>query len=174
MGTQHVDVHAHYLPDAYREAALAAGHAMPDGFHELPAWSAQAHIEMMDRFGIAVSMLSISSPGVHFGDDAAARSLARQVNDDGHRARASHPGRFGLFASLPLPDVEGAIEEIGYCYDELEVDGVCLLTNAGGVYLGDPCSSRSSTSSTGAGRGSSSTRPRRRVGSTRRSVDHGR
>ncbi len=138
MGNQHVDVHAHYLPDAYREAALAAGHAMPDGFHELPAWSAQAHIEMMDRFGIAVSMLSISSPGVHFGDGAAARSLARQVNDDGHHARASHPGRFGLLASLPLPDVEGAIEEIGYCYDELEVDGVCLLTNAGGVYLGDP------------------------------------
>ena len=65
-------------------------------------------------------------------------SLAREVNDEGHRARIDHPGRFGLLASLPLPDVDGAIEEIGYCYDELGVDGVCLLTNAGGVYLGDP------------------------------------
>ena len=138
MGNQHVDVHAHYLPDAYRGAAVAAGHTMPDGFPQLPAWSARSHVEMMDRFGIAVSMLSISSPGVHFGDSAAACALARQVNEDGHRARLAHPGRFGLLASLPLPDVGGAIEEIAYCYDELGVDGVCLLTNAGGVYLGDP------------------------------------
>ena len=138
MGNHHVDVHAHYLPGSYREAALAAGHSMPDGFHQLPAWSAQSHIEMMDRFGIAVSMLSISSPGVHFGDDDSACSLAREVNDEGHHVRVSHPGRFGLLASLPLPDVDGAIAEIGYCYDELGVDGVALLTNAGGVYLGDP------------------------------------
>jgi 6-methylsalicylate decarboxylase len=137
MPNQHVDVHAHYLPDSYREAAIAAGHAMPDGFPQLPAWSAVSHIEMMDRFGIAVSVLSISSPGVHFGDDARARVLARQVNDEGHRARVAHPDRFGLLASLPMPDVAGAIEEIGYCYDELGVDGVCLLTNVGGVYLGD-------------------------------------
>src|SRR6187455_634451 len=68
----HVDVHAHYLPDSYREAAIAAGHSQPDGFPQLPEWNANAHVEMMDRLGIAVSMLSISSPGVHFGDDAAA------------------------------------------------------------------------------------------------------
>jgi predicted TIM-barrel fold metal-dependent hydrolase len=49
-----------------------------------------------------------------------------------------HPGRFGLLASLPLPDVEGSIAEIGYCFDELGVDGVTLLTNVGGTYLGDP------------------------------------
>jgi predicted TIM-barrel fold metal-dependent hydrolase len=138
MGMNHIDVHAHFLPESYREAALAAGHSMPDGFHELPSWSATQHIAMMDRVGIAVSMLSISSPGVHFGDVDSACSLAREVNDDGHFARISHPGRFGLLASLPLPDVEGSIEEIEYCYDEIEVDGVCLLTNVGGVYLGDP------------------------------------
>jgi 6-methylsalicylate decarboxylase len=134
----HVDIHAHYLPDSYREAALAAGHAMPDGFHELPVWSAREHVEMMDRFGIAASMLSISSPGVHFGDDEAACSLAREVNDEGHFARISHPGRFGLLASLPLPDIDGSLDEIEYCFDEIGVDGVCLLTNVGGVYLGDP------------------------------------
>ena len=60
----------------------------------------------------------------------AARALARQVNDDGRRARDAHPGRFGVLASLPLPDVAGALDEIAYAYDELGVDGVVLLTNA--------------------------------------------
>ncbi len=93
---------------------------------------------MMDRLGIAASLLSISSPGVHFGDDGAARDLARQVNEEGHRAAEAHPGRFGLFAALPTPDVDGSLAEIRYCYDQLGVDGVALLTNAGGTYLGDP------------------------------------
>ena len=133
-----IDVHAHHLPEAYREAATAAGHAQPDGFPQLPSWTAVQHLEVMDRLGIATSLLSVSSPGVHFGDDGAARALARAVNEEGHRTVADHPGRFGLFASLPVPDVDGAIEEIRHCYDHLDVDGVVLLTNVGGTYLGDP------------------------------------
>ena len=81
---------------------------------------------MMDRFGIAVSMLSISSPGVHFGDDgAAARASPGRSTRRAIVRVDAHPGRFGLLASLPLPDVDGAIDEIAYCYDELGVDGVC-------------------------------------------------
>jgi len=140
MSGTRIDVHAHFLPDAYREAAIAAGHAQPDGFPQLPSWTAARHVEVMDRLGIATSVLSVSSPGIHFGDDGAARALARAVNDEGHRTVAAHPGRFGLFASLPVPDVDGAIDEIRYCYDRLDrpVDGVVLLTNVGGTYLGDP------------------------------------
>ena len=137
MGPPLLDVHAHYLPPAYREAALGAGHSQPDGIAALPEWEAGAHVALMDRLGIGVSMLSISSPGVHFGDDAAARALARHVNEDGRRARDDHPGRFGVLASLPLPDVAGALDEVAHAYDELDVDGVVLLTNVGGTYLGD-------------------------------------
>jgi 6-methylsalicylate decarboxylase len=137
MSDRGIDVHAHFVPDAYRDAAVAAGHTQPDGFAELPAWTAAQHIEVMDRFDIAVSMLSISSPGVRFGDDEDARALARLVNEEGHRTVVDHPGRFGLFASLPLPDVDGSIDEIRYGYDHLGVDGVALLTNTGGTYLGD-------------------------------------
>jgi predicted TIM-barrel fold metal-dependent hydrolase len=90
----------------------------------------------MDRLGIATSLLSISSPGVRFGDDAAARTLARQVNEDGKRLVESHPGRFGFFGSLPVPDIAGAIDELGYCYDVLGADGVVMLTHAGDTYLG--------------------------------------
>ncbi|WP_410575401.1 amidohydrolase family protein [Amycolatopsis sp. cmx-4-61] len=133
-----VDVHAHFLTPEYVEAAIAAGHGHPDGMPGWPTWDAAAHLELMDRWSIAVSMLSISSPGVHFGDDAAARKLARHVNDTGAEVRRAYPDRFGHFASLPLPDVDGALAELTYAVDELGCDGVTIDTNAGGRYLGDP------------------------------------
>ena len=130
-----IDVHAHYLPADYREALIANGHAEPDGFPVLPEWSAEAHLAMMDRVGIGTSMLSVSSPGVAFGEDPAA--WARRVNDAGARTVRDHPGRFGLLASLPLPDVEAARAELAYALDDLGADGVVLLTNVDGVYVGD-------------------------------------
>lgn len=131
-----IDVHAHYVPEAYRDVLVATGHAHPDGMPEIPAWSADEHLAVLDRLGIASAMLSISSPGVALaGVDAAA--LAREVNDEGHAVVTAHPGRFGLFATLPLPDVDAAIAEIDRCADVLGVDGFALLTNAGGTYLGD-------------------------------------
>jgi len=133
-----IDVHAHYLPQSYRTALLAAGHDQPDGFPQVPAWSVEEHVDAMDRLGIATSLLSISSPGVYFGDETAVRDLAREVNEIGRRVVVDHPGRFGLFASLPLPDVDAAMAEIAYCCDSLHVDGFVLLTNVGGTYLGDP------------------------------------
>jgi predicted TIM-barrel fold metal-dependent hydrolase len=117
---------------------LAAGHEQPDGFPQIPAWSAEEHVAAMDRLGIATSLLSISSPGVYFGDPTAARALAREMNELGRRAVLDHPGRFGQFASLPLPDVDAAMAEIAYCCDRLDVNGFALLTNLGGTYLGDP------------------------------------
>lgn len=133
-----IDVHAHYLPESYRAALLDNGHGQPDGFPQIPAWSAEEHVAAMDRLGIATSLLSISSPGVHLGDAAATRSRAREMNEAGRRAVVDHPGRFGLLASLPLPDVDAAIAEIAYCCDRLDVAGFALLTNVGGIYLGDP------------------------------------
>ena len=133
-----IDVHAHHLPDFYRAALLDAGHDTPDGFPQIPEWSAVEHVAVMDRLGIATSMLSISSPGVHLGDAAATCDLARAVNEEGRRAVVDHPGRFGLLAALPLPDVDAAIAEIAYCCDHLDVDGFALLTNVGGTYVGDP------------------------------------
>jgi predicted TIM-barrel fold metal-dependent hydrolase len=133
-----IDVHAHYLPEVYRAALLEYGHGQPDGFPQIPNWSAEEHVAAMDRLGIATSLLSISSPGVHLGAGATTRERAREVNEAGRRAVVDHPGRFGLFASLPLPDVDAAMAEIAYCCDRLDVAGFTLLTNVGGTYLGDP------------------------------------
>lgn len=132
-----IDVHAHFVTDSYIRQARAAGHVKPDGVPAWPAWSADAHLELMDRSGIATALLSVSSPGVFFGDAEAARRLAREVNEDGAGTVRAHPDRFGLFASLPVPDVDGALAEIAYVFDELGADGVVLETNTHGVYLGD-------------------------------------
>jgi predicted TIM-barrel fold metal-dependent hydrolase len=132
-----VDVHAHFVTDSYVRQATAAGHEHPDGMDGWPSWSVEAHLDLMDRHRIATAMLSVSSPGVHFGDDAAARRLAREVNEDAALVAADYPDRFGFFASLPLPDVAGALEEIKYALGELRADGVVLMTNARGTYLGD-------------------------------------
>lgn len=132
-----VDVHAHFLTERYVAEARAAGHEHPDGMPDWPTWSAQEHLRLMDTWGIGRSVLSISSPGVHFGDDEPARALARHVNDTGAAVVAEHPQRFGHFASLPMPDVEGSRREASRALDELGSDGVAVESNAHGVYLGD-------------------------------------
>ena len=135
--SRRLDVHAHYLPPSYRDALVAAGHDRPDGFPQIPEWSAEEHVRAMDRLGIATSILSISSPGVFFGNASDTRDLARDMNEIGRRAVVDHPGRFGLFASLPLPDVDAAVTEIAWCSEHLDVNGFVLLTNYAGTYAGD-------------------------------------
>jgi 6-methylsalicylate decarboxylase len=127
-----LDVHAHYLPGLYRDALRAAGHDQPDGFPYIPDWSAEEHVQVMDRLGIETSYLSVSSPGV-LGD----ADLARAVNEEGRRAVVDNPGRFGLLASLPLPDVDAAMAEIAHGSERLDADGFVLLTNVDGTYVGD-------------------------------------
>jgi predicted TIM-barrel fold metal-dependent hydrolase len=125
-----IDVHHHLFPPAYRTAIgnLAAAQ---------PAWSPAQSIEEMDKGGIATSVLSLSSPGVWFGDVPEGRRLARIVNDYGATTAKDHPGRFGLFAALPLPDIDGSLREIEYALDTLKADGIGLLTSYGYQWLGD-------------------------------------
>ncbi|MGV9799833.1 amidohydrolase family protein [Mycobacterium sp. NPDC003449] len=134
-----VDVHAHFTTAGYIEAAKAAGHREADGMPEdyWPLWSADAHLELMGSLGIGKSFLSVSSPGVYFGDATAAVRLAREVNDRAAEVAASHPDSFGWFASLPMPDVAASRREAARAL-ELKADGVVLMSNFGGSYFGDP------------------------------------
>ncbi|MFJ8148685.1 amidohydrolase family protein [Streptomyces sp. NPDC096048] len=137
--TDAIDVHAHFVTPRLRSAMHAAGHGRPDGMPAIPDWSPQAALEAMDNTGIAAALLSVSSPGVHFGDDTAARELARAVNEEGAAHVDTHPHRFGLLASLPLPDLSGALAEVRHAFDILGADGITLHTHYAGRYLGDPC-----------------------------------
>jgi aminocarboxymuconate-semialdehyde decarboxylase len=130
-----VDLHQHVIPDFYWEASNEDGNAA--GGINPPRWSLDGAIAYLDEAGIDVAVPSISTPGVYFGDARAAGTLARRVNEYLAEIKRDRPDRFGGFASLPLPDVDGALEEVEYAFDVLGLDGVSLMSNAGGTYLGD-------------------------------------
>jgi predicted TIM-barrel fold metal-dependent hydrolase len=132
-----IDVHSHFLPPFYQEALASNGHSHPDGMPAIPAWSKEAHLEMMATANITKSILSISSPGTHITSDVSlTRSLTRECNAYAASLAASEPQKFGFWAALPLPDVEASLEEIERAVEEGCV-GFGLMTNYAGLYLGD-------------------------------------
>ncbi|MGP4014893.1 amidohydrolase family protein [Saccharopolyspora sp. 5N708] len=136
MTTGRIDTHHHIVPPVWADALRASEYF---GGQATPAWSPAAALELLDELGIDTAVVSVGRPGVHLGrTDAAARALARQVNEFAADMAREHPGRFGFFASVPLPDVDGSLTEVGYALDELHADGVILLANVDGTYLGDP------------------------------------
>ena len=111
-----IDVHQHFVSPSFH-AFLNAKNSPQSPVPGLAAWrdySPAWAIEQLDRVGIETAMLSITAPGVWFGDAMEARRLAREMNEFAMaRMVGDHQGRFGLFAVLPLPDVDGALAEIG-------------------------------------------------------------
>jgi len=130
-----IDVHHHILPEVFWRATNDAEN--PVGGIVPAPWSKESTLSYMDDAGIDVAITSISTPGVHMGDDAAARDLARRVNELSAELIQERPDRFGGFAALPLPDVDGALRALEYGLDVLKLDGVVLFSNARGIYLGD-------------------------------------
>jgi 6-methylsalicylate decarboxylase len=133
-----VDVHHHILPPDYVKAVGDAAIGAPNNRPTGPSWSIADSIETMDKFGIQTAFTSISSPGIPLDDAKAVQRTARGCNDFAKQMTIDHPGRFGVFAFLPLPDVAASLEEVAYVYDALHVDGIALHTNYRALYLGDP------------------------------------
>jgi 6-methylsalicylate decarboxylase len=130
-----IDTHHHILPDFFWQETENA-HAPVGGLAPLQ-WSKQVSISFMDDAGIDVAVVSLSTPGVHTGDSAKARALARRCNEFSAELVHARPDRFGGFACLPLPDVDASLEELACALDVLGLDGFVLFTNSNGVYLGD-------------------------------------
>ncbi|HXU33924.1 MAG TPA: amidohydrolase family protein [Thermoanaerobaculia bacterium] len=138
MNPHKIDVHHHVFPPEYVAAMKRMGSKQEGGGIPFPAWSADLAIEMMDRRGIQTAIASLGSPGVWFGDAAAARDLARLSNEYFAGLAREYPTRFGVFASLPLPDTGSAVAEAVYALDTLKCDGVYLLASVADRFLGDP------------------------------------
>jgi predicted TIM-barrel fold metal-dependent hydrolase len=142
MSPQVIDVHAHILPRAYLDAMRLAGLAdetgrpVGDGF-PFPAWSLQDTLAVMDRHAILASVLSITAPGVQFEQGAAARALARKLNEAMAAIMHEHPARFAALGVLPLSDIDASLAEIEFALDQSGFDGIGLCSNVDGVYLGD-------------------------------------
>jgi predicted TIM-barrel fold metal-dependent hydrolase len=129
-----IDVHHHHSPPEFARTI----DRLKTGQQPLVDWTPAQSIDDMDRAGIATAITSLGHPGVWFGDDSAARCLARTCNEFSARLMADHPGRFGMFATLPMPDIEGSLREIEFAFDTLHADGVNLITSYAGKWLGDP------------------------------------
>jgi 6-methylsalicylate decarboxylase len=127
-----IDIHHHIAPPQYVEEMRAL--LQPPTL----AWTPARSIEDMDQSGVATAITSITTPGVWIGDHEQGRRVARDCNDYAARMAADHPGRFGLFAALPLPNIEASLREIEYGLDVLKADGIALFTSYRDKWLGDP------------------------------------
>ena len=135
-----IDTHHHFYSPEYQKAWLDWEDARKiPHFSQQVAWTRERSIAEMDKGGVRTSMLSLAStPGVWFdaGTEQAAR-MARQCNEYGAGMVRDFPGRFGLFATLPMVDVEASLKEIAYAFDTLKAQGVGLQTNYGDKWPGD-------------------------------------
>lgn len=135
-----IDVHHHFIPPFYivenrdRIAGSRGGQISPAWLE----WEPQKALDAMDAQGVTTAVLSLSTPGVWFGDAQAARRTARLCNDYAAELARSHPRQFGLFPVVPLPDTEGSLREIEYALDVLKADGIGIFTSYDDKWLGHP------------------------------------
>jgi len=134
-GLRRIDVHQHYSSPAYFDLLVKHNAITVNNFRN---YTPQRNIDEMDKAGVTTAMLSPTAPAVWFGDAEEARKAARELNEyAAAKMVGDFKGRYGLFATLPMPDVEGTLKEIEYAYDTLKVDGVAFLTSYDNKWLGD-------------------------------------
>jgi predicted TIM-barrel fold metal-dependent hydrolase len=131
-----IDVHFHHIPKFYQDAVYEAGRGPAIGRY--PEWSPELALEAMDRFGIAVALNSLAQPGVQMFSADKAKAMARRTNDYAAELIARRPKRFGAFATMPMRDMNDAVDEIAYSLDTLKFAGVSLFASYDGEFLGDP------------------------------------
>jgi 6-methylsalicylate decarboxylase len=129
-----IDIHHHFSPPAWIAHVKGRELLQPANAN----WTPEKSIEDMDKGGVAAAVISITNPGLWFGDKEATRRIARECNEYGAKLVQQHPTRFGLFAALPMPDVEATLKEIEYAFDTLKADGAHFMTSFGDTWLGDP------------------------------------
>lgn len=130
-----IDVQHHIAPPEYvsmlKEIGITEAFGQP-----ILVGTPEKSLAFMKKAGIATAIASVSTPGVYFKNDEFSRKLTHICNEYYAKLKKDHPGKFGGFASLPLPDVPGSLIELSYALDELKLDGVVLLSNYQGKYLG--------------------------------------
>ena len=126
MKLNRIDVHAHFLPPGAVPRAVPAQNFVAS---PMPTWTPEFALDFMDRHDIATQLLSLPQ--------ALSKDEARRINEYGATVGKQHPGRFGLLAAMPMDDVEATLSEIAFAFDQLNADGVVMVTNYSGNYLGN-------------------------------------
>jgi predicted TIM-barrel fold metal-dependent hydrolase len=136
-----IDTHHHYYPPAYKVRwkdyeAIRKIPPFPAAFE----WTAEKSIEVMDKAGVRIGVLSLAStPGLWF--DAGAENAAatvRECLEFAAKMRQDYPARFGIFAPLSMMDVDVTLKEIEFAFDTMKADGINLQSNYGDKWLGHP------------------------------------
>jgi predicted TIM-barrel fold metal-dependent hydrolase len=129
-----IDVHHHFSPPQWKEFVKGRELLQPANVNWTPAKS----IEDMDKGAVAAAVISVTNPGLWFGDREMTRRIARECNEYGAKLVQQYPARFGLFAALPMPDIDATLQEIEYAFDTLKADGAHFMTSFGDTWLGNP------------------------------------
>jgi aminocarboxymuconate-semialdehyde decarboxylase len=150
-----VDIHTHMFGTGWLDmikqhgAPAYAVDAMPDNRDylieygtpacalEVEAFDYDKRVAMMDRHGIDISIVSLTSPNVHFGDEAVSVATARLANDEMAAGQTAHPDRIRWFASLPWEYPDAALAEFERCVN-LGAVGVMCVAHIGERHLIDP------------------------------------
>ena len=135
-----VDFHAHAILQSYIDGLkrLKIDAQEIDGL-SLPMWTVDAHLRFMDAAGIDFTILSTPPPHIYNGDvnEKISCEVARKINNELYDICRVNPDKFGFVATLPLPSINGSIDEIFYSMSKLGALGVTVASNSDGVYLGD-------------------------------------
>src|SRR5919197_1996136 len=148
------DLHTHYYPKSYFRLIEEVGGDFsfaksPTGqtiirfrgsrfFGITPPMTDPAkRLEDMDRVGIDVEVLSLSTPNVYFAPPARKAEVARLANDAYAELIDTHPARFKGFASIPMDDPDAALRELDRARGALRLNGVVVRSNVNGRALTD-------------------------------------
>lgn len=131
-----IDFHHHFLSKEYLDAVGIERAAAPGSAGHVEPWTAEQSLEIMDAFEIDASILSVSAPGIDLDSPERTANLARACNEAQARIVENYPLRFGSFAILPLPEIDSSLRELEYAFDTLHADGVVLMSNYAGSYIG--------------------------------------
>jgi predicted TIM-barrel fold metal-dependent hydrolase len=127
-----IDVHNHIAPPTWVTALKATKLDTPP----VTNWRPEQSLEDMDKGGVATAMTSPTLPQVSFLSAADAARVARESNEYARKLADDHPGRFGVFAMLPMPHIDESLKEIAYALDTLHADGIGMMTDYGDKWLG--------------------------------------
>ena len=130
-------MHSHYFPDKYYNLLKKYNITHPDNVY-VPQWTIEDHLSKMEKANIIYTALSITSPFFNFVDPSEIAQAVRECNEEGSQLAEENPGKIGILASLPLPNVQASIDEIEYCSKHLNIKGFALPTHASGIYMGKP------------------------------------
>jgi len=134
-----IDVHTHAISEDVIAPLLKRGFRPTGGYQISVLWTPEAALSYMDRQGIAAQVVSLPMAFAGTAEDPEfGTRTCRTINEANAELIATHPGRFGAFASLPADGPDQALAELGYALDELRLDGVVLTSNVAGHYFGDP------------------------------------